>query len=579
MSLIAQRLVPETGALRPEALMRPPARLMRPERLASIQPSRVSASRSLIAKASRERWQITRERFDIDERARGIASYAIDAAGWRFTFPVFSFEPRTEGRTGRIIGRAWDMMAALVEGDIKGEAFEAVGRELPKLYEGRAIPGTLTWARSNRSGRLFDAAVEALAQGRAPPVAELARTCYLMRNTGIDGNGTFGSKSFLAFERDHPLRSSLAAQMLTAYMMRVFADDLTQHLARLRGGHSALAPSPALRRFLGVGNGSALGLMFFVNNHPRLIDRWLTIREEAIASAKLLDIDRDAAPLRLLMRLLDKAIVWRRQDRSEYEAFAPSALIADDLARIRHELGLLVERIAAGVEATTTPLIDLTASLDGRVHAEAFETLLSLLVELVPDIADRLTQSLVIDEELTGRPEMAAGHLRDILHADYGWAFDLDLGSERSRRYVWYKSRTAEEPRRGPRAEAGEAHNLGLDLPRLVVALDTALAATDPTVSVARFLLTHPELRFIVTRVQALAGLPYHSPHADIMSEDFVPAHITRLLNVGVHGIDKTRDFLNRNLRGVLFHGAPTPEDLTSGQSEPHWFYPAEPVP
>lgn len=61
------------------------------------------------------------------------------------------------------------------------------------------------------------------------------------------------------------------------------------------------------------------------------------------------------------------------------------------------------------------------------------------------------------------------------------------------------------------------------------------------------------------------------------MSEDFVPAHITRLLNVGIHGIDKARDFLNRNLRGVIFHGAPTPEDLASGSADPHWFYPPEP--
>lgn len=109
------------------------------------------------------------------------------------------------------------------------------------------------------------------------------------------------------------------------------------------------------------------------------------------------------------------------------------------------------------------------------------------------------------------------------------------------------------------------------------MALDRDLAIADPRLSVARFLMANPLHRQIVTRIQAIAGLPYHSPHADIMSEDFVPAHITRLLNVGIHGIDKARDFLNRNLRGVIFHGAPTPEDLASGSADPHWFYPPEP--
>jgi hypothetical protein len=359
--------------------------------------------------------------------------------------------------------------------------------------------------------------------------------------------------------------------------MRVFAADLVAFFAGQRGGGSAVAAAPALTRFLGVGNGSALGLIFFAHNHPRLLDRWLSIREEAIAHARLLPIGSDAAPLRQLLKLLDKAIVARRQDRAEYEIFAPSTVIAEHLATIRAELALLIERVRAGCEGPA-PLVDFTAGLEGRVHAEAFETLLSLLMELAPDVADQLVDTLVLDEELVGRPSMSAGRLREILRSEYRWAFDLDLTSPGSQRYVWYKSRTAEEPRRGPRDEIGQAHNLGLDLPRLVVALDADLAPCDPGLSVARFLLAHPLHRKISTRVQALAGLAYHSPHADIMSEDFVPAQITRLLNVGLHGIDKTRDFLGRNLRGVLYHGAPTPEDLEAGTADPHWFYPPEPT-
>ena len=37
------------------------------------------------------------------------------------------------------------------------------------------------------------------------------------------------------------------------------------------------------------------------------------------------------------------------------------------------------------------------------------------------------------------------------------------------------------------------------------------------------------------------------------------------MMNVGIHGIDKTRDFLNRNLRGVLYHGAPLPDEIAAG--------------
>lgn len=566
----------ESAAHRIARLMRSPAELMKPERLAVIQPSRISASRALMAQAISERWKITCTRFDIDARGRGEACYRIDIGSWTFSFPVFAFEPSSHGRTGRIIGRTWDMLGALVEGDISAEDFRKTGEELPKLYEGRATPGTLIWCRSNRSTRFFNQAVEALAAGRQPDVGLLAETCYLMRNTGLDGNGTFGTKSFLAYEKDHPLRWSLASQMLCAYMMRVYAQDLVQHLANLTSPGAAQMDTQ-LRRFLGVGNGSALGLMLFVNNHPRLIERWLWIREEALAHAKGLEPQVAGEQCATLLGLLDRAIAFRREDRGVYESFVSSAVVAEHLGLVRDAVGQLAADLESQRPAGELPFADLCASLQGRVHDEALETLHSLLIELVPEVADRLSRELILDEELVGRPEMPVNRLRELVRGEYAWAFDLDLTSKADSNYVWYKSATAEEPRRGPKANLGDVVNLGLDLPRLIVALDAELSCQPPELSTARFLMTHPQFRAVVTRIQALAGSPYHSPHADIMSEDFVPAHITRLLNVGLHGIDKTRDYLNRNLRGVLFHGAPLPQDIASGTARADWFYPSEP--
>ena len=194
------------------AAMRPASVLMTPARLAAIQPSRISASRALINRAVAGRWRITRKSFAIDAVGKGIADYRIDTGTMVLSFPVYSFEPSPHGRTGRIIGRAWDMMGALIEGDLSAEDFETTRQELPKLYRGRATPGTLVWCRSNRSGRVFRKTQEALARGEQPKIGDIAETCYVMRNTGLDGNGTFGTRSFMALEPGHPLRSSLSAQ-------------------------------------------------------------------------------------------------------------------------------------------------------------------------------------------------------------------------------------------------------------------------------------------------------------------------------------------------------------------------------
>jgi hypothetical protein len=97
-----------------------------------------------------------------------------------------------------------------------------------------------------------------------------------------------------------------------------------------------------------------------------------------------------------------------------------------------------------------------------------------------------------------------------------------------------------------------------------------------PSQTVARFLLERPELRFIVSRVQTLSGLEYHSPHMNMMGEDLVPSDITRLVNICFHGLDKTRDYMNRALRGVMYQGAPTPHEIAAG-ADPDWFWPREP--
>lgn len=557
-------------------VMTPADRLMDPVRLSVLQSTRLSTTRLLMGKAMRERWRIQCARWSIDERARGTALYRIETGGMPLDLIVHSFEPRKEGRMGRIIGRAWDMMAALVEGPVSEEDIRVTGEELPKLYGGRATPGTLVWARSNRSGRAFDETVAALAEGRQPDVGLLAQSCYLMRNTGLDGNGTFGTRSFRALEDTHPLRNVLDAQMLCAYLMRVFSIDLVHHLARCRNPRAAEI-DPAIQRFLGVGNGSALGLNLFVNNHPMLVDAWLSGREQAIVAAKRLPAVARDARVALVLELVRKARVFREQDRMTYERFTASSEIARDLKLIERALEELHETGRVAGRDSRYPLSALANAVEPKVHPEAFELYQSVLTYLVPELCDQLATTLSVTEEYRSDPSMTAAHLRAILHEEYAWAFKMDLDSESEQRYVWYKSETAEEPRRGSRAEAGDVFNLGLDLPRLVRDLDRELAGRPGHLRVARFLMERPGYRHIVARIQTLQGRAYHSPHMNMMGESLIPCDITRFINISIHGLDKTRDYQQRALRGVIYQGAPTPDEIASGTADVHWFYPQEP--
>lgn len=550
-------------------LPRPAARVMRPQNLSAIQPNRLSGTRALMNRMVRERWDIRAERFDVDANAEGTVVYSIKTPTHEFSFIGFSRPPSRTARTGRIIGRAWDMMGTLNEGPASEADIASAREELPKLYSGRATPNALIWCRSNRSMRIFDQTLAALADGRQPEIGELAQVCYLMRNTGLDGNGTFGTRSFASLGSDHPLGGMLQAQLLTAYMMREYSCDLVEHLARLRSDR-AVSLDPAIRRFLGVGNGSALGLIFFVHKHPRLISSWIEARETAIAAARGLALTPSDARFERLGELLRQAAHFRNEDRMVYEAFAPSASVAAELAA-------MAQRIDGYGDAHEFPLDALASEFEDAFGPEAYETFLSILIELVPDEADALYSKIAGTDEMVVDPAETAGSLRALVERDYGWALEADMADAEAYKYIWYKSETAEEPRRGARVEVPDARDLGLDLCGDVQALAVDLARSDDALSVARFLLGHPRHRATIARLQTLRDSAYAHPRANINGEDFIPINLVRLMNAGLHGIEKTRDFLNRNLRGVLYHGAPTPDDIRHGRADA-WFYPKEPA-
>nr|WP_244641366.1 hypothetical protein [Tianweitania populi] len=550
--------------------------LMKPKALGALQPSRVSGARAFMNKMVRERWDISVQRFDIDANASGTVVYSIKTPDREFSFIGFSFPPSRTARTGRIIGRAWDMMGTLNEGPATEADIESARVELPKLYNGRATPNALIWCRSNRSMRVFDQTLAALADGHQPEVSALSEVCYLMRNTGLDGNGTFGTRSFPSLGRDHPLGGVLQAQLLTAYLMREYSCDLVEHLAALKCTE-AVKLDPAIRRYLGVGNGSALGLIFFAHKHPRLIDAILSARENAIAEARSLKLDAGDTRVEDLLGLVRRAITFRRQDKMVYEAFTSSQTVADDLEKVAGSLEALLRTGLVDGTRHVRAFDALARQFETTLSPEAYETFLSLLIELVPDVSDAAMLEIDAPDEFNVQPAETAADLLATIRAEYDWALRTDLSGPDAYRYIWYKSETAEEPRRGAREEVPDALDLGLDICGGIQTLADDLEASDPDLTVARFLMKHPQHRFILSRIQSLRGRRYHTPHANINSDAFVPIDLVRLLNVAIHGIDKTRDFLNRNLRGVLYHGAPTPQDIRSGHTGP-WFYPPEPV-
>jgi hypothetical protein len=532
---------------------------MTPARLSALPPSRVSAGRALLDRMVAEQWRFERVFFDIDADSNGEALYRVRTGDRVFDFVVYSYAPDHNGRTGRITQRNWDMMAALIDGESTPEERARTRTELPKLYVGRSTRGTLTWSRSNRSFRAFDHAVSALAAGEQPDQRTLWQIGYLMRNTGLDGNGTFGTTSFLAIDDDHPLRHPLHAQLFTAYLMREYAADLVDAMAAHRAPEAARL-SPDVRRMIGIGNGSALGLLFFVNTHPHLIGSWLHARQELILEASRIPLVPGGRDARLVLDLARSAADYYAADPYEYHTFEDPHAVGADLARA-------AERLAATLDAGATTGGELLVALDGEIGVEAWEVIAANLLELLPTkrIGTALTEGIT-PELMTSDPRMAIAELRGILDRDYAWAQAIDMDAPGARHYVWYKSADAEEPRRGPAAEVHGGRNWALDLPGEIQRLAIALDGRPQDEPVGLFLAARPDLRFIVERVQSLRALALHSPHMNMLDREFVPVSIVRFLNSAIHGLHRTVDTVDqRNVLGLIYLGAPTAAEITAG--------------
>ncbi|MGF6834299.1 hypothetical protein QF015_002481 [Paenarthrobacter sp. TE4293] len=552
--------------------LRDPGVVMTPDALGALQPTRFSASRTLITRMVQERWVISRAEFTIDAAGQGNARYHVAVNDdWSFEFVVFSNAPK-EGveRTDRIIGSHWDMMGALIEGAAGDERIEQTKRELPKLYGGRAAPGTLIWCRANRSMRAFDLTVEALSRGEQPPARVLGAVCYLMRNTGLDGNGTFGTRSFAAYEADHPLRTPYHAQMLTSYLMREFSLDLAEHMAAAQGP-DAVGLSPEFRRFLGLGNASGLGLVLFAKNHPQMVDRWITLRESSLAEARDMVLAADSPELDRLDSLLERAVSYKAKDRMRY-TFQPAAqLVSSELAELRSRLAALRE-----ISGEPGNLLDSIYQEATDFTSETQEILCALLMELLP-APQNMPSLITVEEHAPASPATPAGELLDVIAKDYGWATSVDLDDPSALHFGWYKSANAEEPRRGPLKDLPTVFDdMTLDLPEKLQQLVPLLRDMDPATTAGSVARQFPEYRVTIERLLALRDTAYHTVRANTRDEHFNPAHIIRLFNSAFYGLDKTKEDGPVGVVGVLFHGAPTPAEIASGSGQ-DWLFPAEP--
>lgn len=552
---IARRVDPDL-----QVAPRDPDVVMRLSRMGSAHPMRLSFLRVLLRRLMHEEWRFDRTLWDVDSRGVGRAVYRAQGPERAYSLVAFAHDLPDEMRSDRVIATAWDATFALVDGEPSADDLDRLASNVPLQEAGRVSAKELSLSRANRSVRLFSHVVDRLAEGRQPDPAELDAVGYLMRTTAVYGSGKFGAADRDQIADRPELKAPFQAEMLAVWLIRAFSVDIAEHMARVRGKERAVRLNRTLRRRLGVGNSTGLGMAPFLVRHPRVLNSWMSARETALARVRSLHA-ADAVGVAGFLSALEDATANARTWHSDH----PTQVAK--LGELQRDLAKLSDHVRTGWDQVApVPWNSLWLWGEAELSEEGQECLLSLMLEphgaLVDDLADRLdadeTTGFVLDGSLT------VARLRDLLSRDYAWVQRFDFTDPARAARFWYVSEEKLEPRLGNRHhEPGQEREQPLGIARDVSALAAALAEEAEDCLLSSVLLRHPEHRHTVRRVLALRGLPYAEIHDNILDDAMLPVDILRckLAFFGATRFDPRSD---RWVRISLFQGQPFPDELNA---------------
>ncbi|MEM7320037.1 MAG: hypothetical protein AAF408_13565 [Pseudomonadota bacterium] len=547
---------------------RAPDNVMRLARLGSMHQCRLSFMRILTRRMAREGWTFSRPVFDIDSQGVGTAVYTAHGPERDYSLVAFAHDLPAELRSDRVIAEAWDATFTLFDGCPTAADINRLSQNVPLQEAGRVSEGELTLSRANRSVRLWEHVVSALAAGRQPDPKQIDGVGYLMRTTAVYGSGKFGAADREMIADRPEMQAPFQAEMLSVYLIRTFVRDLVQHMAQAKGGDAAVRLDPAIAQKLGIGNSTGLGMAPFIVNHPILFNNWIMAREEAIARVRSLPEATDSAR-DIFGDVLNKSAVSVDRWQSEHP------IQVDKLTKLKREIGLIRDYLTGKGLRRTYPWNQLMLWAETVLSEEGQELIGSLILEPYPDLVDGLSSCMADSNSgaFTIDGAMSVAELRGLIKGSFAWAMDVDWSAAENCARAWYVSEEKLEPRLGERFEEPIAE---FEQP-LAPARDAAMAEADlanfaDTMPAAEFLAVHPEHRHTVRRAQMSRFASYGEIRDNTISASVLPIDMLRakLSFFGATHFDPRSD---RWVRICMYAGAPYPDELTPENAD-FWVYP-----
>ena len=551
--------------------LRPEAQVMNLARLGSLHSSAISFMRTLVRRIMEEEWKIERQTFALDDAGYGHAIYRIETNNGVFSFVLFSNPLDKEDRNDRVIATSWDLTMALCEGEIDDLWLEDLRRNVPKQEAGRVDSRVFSLSRANRSSRLFDYVLDMLSAGTQPDSAQIASVGYLYRTTAVYGSGKLGMADWNKVRRNFPdFNRPFAPEMFICYMLRQFSLDQIDHIATARAPETAVSLDSRLKRFIGIGNSTGLGMAPYLINHPELFSQWVEMRETALARV-LYKAKPSLRRIQSFRDLIERARQHTCEaNTSDEEQIERNRLLIKELPQ--------ADRWVSEHKDSLNTWSELSEYALQNWSLETQELLHSIIIEVYPELVLTLENNFAVAPNIELIPEMSSDQLCELIQTRYDWALEIDFAKTDANSAFWYRSEEKLEPRLGfMGADPGVEKQMPLPIGRRVRECYDLLLKdlrNYPGSDVIHFLLRQPSQKSIVRRIQTMSQRYYGEIRANLADKDIRPMDMLRA-KLSFFGVSKFDPRSRLWVRNTMYQGAPLISDI--GQPYESWFLPLQP--
>ena len=543
--------------------LRDPNIIMKLSRLGSFHQSKLSFLRSFIREF--KDWDFQTEHFNLDNNGYGEIVYSLNFEEKHYSLICFANDLDDSERSDRVIATKWDSSFVLFDGIPKQEDIQRLKNNVPLQEQGRTTFKELALSRANKSVRTFEHVVNALAAGNQPDKRLLSKVGYLYRTTAVYGSGKFGLADRFRISDRPELKGPFRLEMMLVYFVRKFTIDQVNHTAKAKNPSSAVTLDDDIARNLGIGNSTGLGMAPFIVNHPTLLHQWIVAREKALQIVRSIHrvSNKEIGVFRkYLEQSMDNMETWVTD--SEFQAKKNNSL-KEDLKYFKSYFSDLTARDYFWNEVYLW--------VSENMEDEGIEFIVSLMMEPYGQLVEPLCDDMSVDEDkyFTIEGSRPTQDIKKIIENYYQWLISVDFEEKENITNFWYYSKNKQEPRLSNRFEEdGSENELPLAIARDIKKLYLEISKFEPKATIAEFLLSNQDLRYVVRRVLICEKFPYSEIQDNTTADTIIPIDMLRLKlsYFGAVRFDPRSDLW---LRITMYQGAPLPHEMKF--SDDSWAY------